>query len=407
MANVLQSPIGFQPRPVNHAPSPFGFGFGLSSPSSAIFSPGWQQAAPTANQFSPFQNHISNYPQPVPLRSAKRRHEPEEASDESMDQSPGPERRIKRAPPKRARVAPAEAPKDEKNAKENKAPGQEDNDVDLGVLLASLPPQSLLPLLNSLIKAQPTLKSIILPLIPRPTVEVALHALSASAKKLKDAYPYSNSSSFSASSFGVGSSTNKVSVFGGSGATFGKSVFGHSQHGQGLTSFAPSSGGGMRDDYIISRLRPHITEFAAACMSYLPYFSYVPAPAEISNGPHSTTLRALHMDKSQPAETFLFLSALTTHLLSQPPLALASLVLLLLDRLIKEWNAWVDRVDTVVNREGGMFGNETVTTWARSLDDFASSKDERCAAAMRSVRDIWVTKVGWLVGRTMQHAMET
>ncbi|KAK0245577.1 hypothetical protein EDD85DRAFT_801520 [Armillaria nabsnona] len=398
MANVLQSPIGFQPRPVNHAPSPFGFGFGLSSPSSAMFSPGWQQAAPTANQFSPFQNHSSNHPQPVPLRSAKRRHEPEEASDESMDQSPGPERRIKRAPPKRARVVPAEAPKDEKNAKENKAPGQEDNDVDLGVLLASLPPQSLLPLLNSLIKAQPTLKSIILPLIPRPTVQVALNALSDSAKKLKDAYPYSNGSSF-----GAGSSNNKVSVFGGSGATFGKSVFGHSQHGQGPTSFVPSSGGGggMRDDYIVSRLRPHITEFAAACMSYLPYFSYA---AESSN---ATTLRALHKDKSQPAETFLFLSALTTHLLSQPPLALASLVPLLLDRLIKEWNAWVDRVDAVVNREGGMFGSETVSTWARSLDDFAGSKDERCAAAMRSVRDTWVAKVGWLVGRTMQHAMET
>ncbi len=69
-----------------------------------------------------------------------------------------------------------------------------------------------------------------------------------------------------------------------------------------------------------SRLRPHITEFAAACMSYLPYFSYA---AESSN---ATTLRAQHKDKSQPAETFLFLSALTTHLLSQPPLALASLV---------------------------------------------------------------------------------
>ncbi|KAG7450602.1 uncharacterized protein BT62DRAFT_927884 [Guyanagaster necrorhizus] len=402
MTNVLQSPIGFQPRPVNHAPSPFGFGFGLSSPSSAMFSPGWQQAAPTANQFSPSQNHNSNHPQPMPLRSAKRRHEPEEASDESMDQSPGPERRIKRASPKRARVVSAEGPKDEK--KENKAPGQEDNDVDLGVLLASLPPQSLLPLLNSLIKAQPTLKSIILPLIPRPTVEVALHALSDSAKKLKDAYPYSNSSSLLG--FGV---SNKVSVFGGSGATFGKSVFGHSQHGQGPTSFSPSSGGGMRDDYIVSRLRPHITEFAAACMSYLPYFSYLPASAEPSNAlqqSHSTTLRVLHKDKSQPAETFLFLSALTTHFLSQPPLALASLVPLLLDRLIKEWNAWVDRVDIVVNREGGMFGSETVTTWARNLDDFAGSKDERCAAAMRLVRDTWVAKVGWLVGRTMQHAME-
>ncbi|KAK0478236.1 hypothetical protein IW261DRAFT_1482482 [Armillaria novae-zelandiae] len=376
MANVLQSPIGFQPRPVNHAPSPFGFGFGLSSPSSAMFSPGWQQAAPTASQFSPFQNHSSNHPQPVPLRSAKRRHEPEEASDESMDQSPGPERRIKRAPPKRARVVPAEASKDEKNAKENKAPGQEDNDVDLGVLLASLPPQSLLPLLNSLIKAQPTLKSIILPLIPRPTVQVALNALSDSAKKLKDAYPYSNGSSF-----GAGPSNNKVSVFGGSGATFGKSVFGHSQHSQGPTSFVPSSGGGMRDDYIVSRLRPHITEFAAACMSYLPYFSYA---AESSN---ATTLRALHKDKSQASRDIL------------PPLALASLVPLLLDRLIKEWNAWVDRVDAVVNREGGMFGSETTT--------FAGSKDERCAVAMRSVRDTWVAKVGWLVGRTMQHAMET
>lgn len=87
-----------------------------------------------------------------------------------------------------------------------------------------------------------------------------------------------------------------------------------------------------------------------------------------------------------------------THLLSQPPLTQSSLAPLLLPRLLEEWKAWVDRVDEVVNREGGMFGQEEVRNWERGLDDFAAAKGYGLEA-MKEVRDRWVLKVGWLVGR--------
>jgi hypothetical protein len=93
-------------------------------------------------------------------------------------------------------------------------------------------------------------------------------------------------------------------------------------------------------------------------------------------------------------------------MLSQAPLTQSSLVPLLLPRLSEEWNAWVNRVDEIVNREGGMFGRETVHSWERALDDLADRKDVEGARLLRSVRDSWVSKVGWLVGRTVQHPME-
>lgn len=260
--------------------------------------------------------------------------------------------------------------------------------------VASLPPQSLLPLLTSLLNAQPALKSIILPLIPRPTLETAIQALAQSAKKLRDAYPYSNISAFSQSgpstSFGVGRTSNQP-------------TFPNPHHGN----------GGMRDSYIVSRLRPHISEFVSACMSYLPYFSHIPVSpttgashSNSSSQSHSATLQVLHKDKFHPSETFIFLSAVTNHLLSQPVLTQSSLAPLLLPRLSEEWIAWVDRVDEVVNRQGGMFGSETVRSWERGLDEFVDNKGPEAAAVLRAVRDRWVTKVGWLVGRIVQHPMD-
>jgi Cut8, nuclear proteasome tether protein len=344
----------------------------------------------------------------------KRRHEPEDdqdrsnARDDAMDRSPTPER-VKKGPPKKARVIPDGNQRDAKISKENKAPspdGSDNNDVDVGVLLgmstvllkikrvlilillASLPPQSLLPLLTSLLRAQPSLKSTIISLIPRPTLETAIEALNISAKKLRDAYPYSNIPPFSQ----PGPSTT----------TFG---FG--------SGFGNRSNGGMRESYIISRLRPRINEFVAACMSYLPYFSYIPAsasqPSSVSgiNSPqsHSAIIQSQQKDASHPSEVFLFLSALTSHVFSQPPLAQSSLGPLLLPRLSEEWKAWVNRVDEVVNRQGGMFGSETVRGWERDLDQFAELKEPEWGNVMREVRNMWVAKVGWLVGR-VGHAME-
>ncbi|KAJ7487520.1 hypothetical protein B0H11DRAFT_1805110 [Mycena galericulata] len=372
MANVLPS-IDFHPRPVNHAPSQFGFGFGLGG--SVVAAPAWQSST------NPFHQLSSFHQQQPAIRVNKRRHEDDEQTvsrDHSMDRSPTPER-PKRAAPKRARVAPSgeSGSRDEKDTKENKAPsGADDNDVDVGVLLASLPSQSLLPLLTSLVSAQPSLKSAILRLIPRPTLDTALQALSLSARKLREAYPYSSSAQpVSPAGFGFG---NNRQAF---------SAFGRTHH---VPQPQSPSSGGMRDSYILSRLRPHIVEFVAACVSYMPYFSYVAPPSQSTS--------TAHTHSTTPSETYLFLSALTEHLFSQPALTQSSLAPLLIPRISEEWKAWVAKVDVMVNQDGGMFAGDTVKSWEHGLDAFADARGEG-ADMMRSVRDLWISKVGWLVSR--------
>ncbi|KIJ21824.1 hypothetical protein PAXINDRAFT_165201 [Paxillus involutus ATCC 200175] len=409
MANVVYPPIDFLHNPANHPPSRFGFGFGLSGNSSLgtgrqpVFTPGHTQPA----AFQQLTSHM-NLPPPI-HRVQKRRYEPEDDAESSrhggrdvtMDRSPTPER-PKRGPPKRAKVVLHGDPKDDQSCKENKSL-EADSDVDVGVLLASLPPQSLLPLLNSLISAQPSLKSLILPLIPRPTLDTAIQTLEQSAKKLRDAYPYSNAPSFSSASattsFGFGFSSQR--------AGFAGSMDDYQRNS------GTGDGSGMRESYVLSRLRPHIHEFVSACMSYVPYFSYVTGTegtfqhqSESWSRSHSTALQLQHKDKSHPSETFVFLSALTAHITSQPPLTQGSLAPLLLPRVSKEWDAWIDRIDEVVNREGGMFGGETVRTWEKTLDEFAETRGPEGWGVMREVRNRWVTKVGWLGGRNVLHPME-
>ncbi|KAJ4486034.1 hypothetical protein J3R30DRAFT_1440778 [Lentinula aciculospora] len=371
MAHVQLSPsIGFHPHSSKDAPG-FGFGLGLGNMSSQSWatSPLHSTQSSSINQLastSLFTNTTH--------RAQKRRHEPEESEnyrqDEVMDRSPTPER-LKRAAPKRLRTVPssdsATSKEDGTSSDPKRVP--EDKDIDIGVLLATLPPQSLLPILTSLIKSQPSLKSAILPLIPRPTVETATQALAESSKKLREAYPYSNSHSFS--------------TFTSSGLGFG---------------FAAGSGSSaMRDSYIQSRLRPHISEFVSTFTSYLPYFSYTSASSQSTSS---------NPTKPHPTEVFFFLSSLTGHVLSQPRLAQNDMEPLLLLRLSEEWNAWVSRVDAAVNQEGGMFGSDTVHGWIQCLDEFAA-KDSQIGHVMRIVRDQWIARVGWLVGRTNQQPMES
>ncbi|TFY68370.1 hypothetical protein EVG20_g3590 [Dentipellis fragilis] len=392
MANLIQPQpqLDFHSHPVTHAPSPFGFGFGLSSmarPASAAHS---AFAHPVA-----FQQLASTISQSARPQKRRIEHDDDQDSgmsrhgsrDDAMDRSPTPER-PRRAVPKRARTTPATmatGSKDSDSSKENKDEKAGDQDVDVGVLLASLPPQSLLPLLNSLLQAQPSLKPLILSLIPRPSLETAIQALAQSAKKLRDAYPYSNTPSFSQSAspapfggFGFASTTfnNRPSGFG-----FGNSSMGFGRpsptlHSSGFNtpSGSDSNSGGMREEYIVSRIRPHINDFVSACLSYLPYFSDIPASTSTPSSANTQSTSSLQKDKPQPPETFMFLSALTSHILAQPPLTQASLVPTILPRLLDEWKAWIDRVDEIVNRQGGMFGGETVRGWERSLDEFAEAK---------------------------------
>jgi hypothetical protein len=213
---------------------------------------------------------------------------------------------------------------------------------------ASLPPQSLLPLLTALLNAQPSLKSAILPLIPPPTLETVVQILAHSAKKLRDAYPYSNAATPSGSpspisspttSFGFGSGFGSArpstSVFGSSPLGFGRSAQ-SSMFGQ-LQISHSTNNGGMRDSYILSRLRPHITEFVSTCMSYLPYFSYIPTSPSSSPSSSQTSRLPSPKQKPHPSEAYVLLSALTSHILSQPPLTQTSLAPLLLPRLHTEW----------------------------------------------------------------------
>lgn len=405
MANVVYPQLDFLHNPASHPTSRFGFGFGLSG-SPPFMNPGKQE--PGHKQPVAFQQLTShmNIPQQV-QRVQKRRHEPDEELDSfrqagrdvTMDRSPTPER-PKRAVPKRARVAHPTEANGESNTKESKQRSEEE-DVDVGVLLASLPPQSLLPLLNAMLNAQPSLKSLILPLIPPPTLETAVQTLDHSARKLRDAYPYSSPPTFTPVS-----TTSSLGF--GSGFGSQKSNLNNVDHER-FTSI--TDGSQMRESYVLSRLRPHINDFVSVCMSYVPYFSYIRAAEASANGSgsssrsHSTALQLQHKDKPHPSETFLFLSALTSHVFSQPPLTQSSLAPLLLPRLSQEWTAWIDRIDDVVNREGGMFGGETVRAWERTLDEFADTRGPH-SCVMKEVRDRWVAKVGWLVGRNVQQAMD-
>ena len=158
----------------------------------------------------------------------------------------------------------------------------------------------------------------------------------------------------------------------------------------------------MREEYIVSRLRPHINDFVASFQSYLPYFSQ---RAFNSNSHPSEALHPPRRDRCPPTETFLFLQSLTSHILAQPSLTQATLVPLIFSRLLDEWRVWVEHVNDVVNRQAGMFGGETVRGWERVLDEFAGVKGNGLEA-LREIRDSWITKVGWLVGRVGQTMME-
>lgn len=239
----------------------------------------------------------------------------------------------------------------------------------------------------ALLREQPGLKPVVLSLLPRPTLETALEALALASKTLREAYPYSAPPTIPSSSFGFGTAGNTFAsrrLNTGFGST-GRSL------PQSQSSQSNPNPGGMRESYVISRLRPHISDFASTCYSYLPYFSYLPPP---SNPSLPQVVPAI---KPPAAETFTFLSTLTSQLFSQPQLTQNELCPLITPRLLEEWGAWVNRVDEVVNRQGGMFSAEVARSWERGLDELA----DKGGSGMREIRDRWVAKVGWLVGRRM------
>ncbi|EJD03996.1 uncharacterized protein FOMMEDRAFT_81765 [Fomitiporia mediterranea MF3/22] len=382
MAGIITPHFGFHPAAVDHSPSPLGFAFGLSSAASV---PGWQ---PPGMQTPPFVPSASTFS--GSQKAAQKRRHDDSDHDEAMDRSPTPERRPVR-PMKQMRVRPAESRSQEgaadhgKASKENRsARSDSGDDVDVGMLLASLPPQSLLPILTSLLSTNPSLKPTVLSLIPRPTLDTALNALNQAAKKLVEEYPYSASSqSFTRQSpsisFGFGTSSSTSS--------FGRSTSPGVNHA------------GMRDDYVLSRLRPAISDFVSTVFSYMPYFSFMSDASDLQ--PAATGKEKIY---PHPSETFAYLSAVTNHLINQPPLCQSSLAPLLLPRLLQEWMAWVNRVNEVL-KQGGMIGSGIAESWIEALDRYAEVKIEGVNDNMKyglsDVRNRWISVAGWLVGRNV------
>lgn len=146
MANVLQPNISFHPRPVSHAPSPLGFGFGLNAPgpSSMSTTPAWGSTQPGHTNPAAFHQLASSIAQSASSsKSQKRKLEVDDeveniryptARDHSMDRSPTPER-PKRAAPKRAKIVNADTSIQKDDMKERKNVEVADESVDIGVLL--------------------------------------------------------------------------------------------------------------------------------------------------------------------------------------------------------------------------------------------------------------------------------
>lgn len=220
-----------------------------------------------------------------------------------------------------------------------------------------------------LLQRQPELKQTVLAIIPPPSLETAVHTLADAARKLRDAYPYSHAPtpSFASTSFGFGG---------------GSSLFAASAPAQ------PQRPPANRDEYVLSRLRTPIADFVSTVRSDLSYFSL-----------HQPSTQGATGRVHDPCAIYTYLAALTHHIFSQPPLAVNALCQELQERLVQEWQAWVNRVDSLVNKEGRMYPAFTVQEWANQLDGFAMHTQYPLGQQMKSVRDEWVHRAGWLIGR--------
>jgi hypothetical protein len=248
----------------------------------------------------------------------------------------------------------------------------------LRFLPALLPPQALMPMISSILKQNPSLKPTILSLMPRPSLDSALQALSASAAKLKNAHPYAHPPTVSSLGF---DSSNSQFPF-------------ERRSDNGISMYAPGHHhSGMRDSYVQSRIAPYLAEFTTNVQSVLPFFSLLPLS---SPSPSSSAELKVH-----PSETFTYLAAVTREIIALPHISQAALRATLIPRIMSEWKGWLHRVDQYINQEAGMFGLTTLKTWEQGLDDFAnlSSDSSLGLEYLRQIRDDWVERLGCLVGR--------
>ena len=316
-------------------------------------------------------------------------------------------------------------------------------------------------MIQALLEREPSVTKLLMSVIPRPSAETAREAIVQATKKLRDAVPYSAASSVQRAN-GASTSTSALGLTSAGGNSLGLSSSGSASLGFGTLSLGSSAIGldfgfggsttttttqpsassagssGQRDAYVLSRLRPAIQDFLSTVHAYLPYFSLTVAPVTLSSLQDKPKPALPLKEQPHPNETFIVLSSLTNGLVSLPPNAIAALKeqSTLIEKVVKEWEAWLDHLDTAVNQNGEMFSGEQAKSWIQALDSFAagttassgafgvpsssafggwgssssssfgwgmSSKptgaSESNVPEMKRIRDAWVRRVGWLVGR--------
>lgn len=181
----------------------------------------------------------------------------------------------------------------------------------------------------------------------------------------------SNAASSTSSALGLTSGTDGFGALslntGTSGVDYG---FGF---GSPVPSTFSQGGAGQRDAYVLSRLRPAIQSFVSTVHAYLPYFSMIPAPVSLSSLNNKLAPTKSEETKPHPDEAFTVLATLTNSILSLPSKVVAALneQSTLPERLIKEWKAWVDELDKSVNGTGEMYSRDQASSWINALDSFA------------------------------------
>ncbi|KAL8291900.1 hypothetical protein RQP46_002158 [Phenoliferia psychrophenolica] len=225
------------------------------------------------------------------------------------------------------------------------------NSTDLGKALASLPKESLLTLLTSLLTSQPALRPTVAALLPPPTLPTTLASLHTLERAVLAALP---------------------------------------------------AGHDLREDYVWGRVRVSLEDYTSSAKSFLTTFCAPSSPSSTSTPTGGTTEDEI----GHPSTTFAFLYALTSSLRrlevalphSPSPATTRSNPLAghLLPLTINAWHALLTRLN------GRVLSATLLRGWFDRIDelcvDSPGGREGGAKRACEGVRERMRRELGWLIG---------
>ncbi|WVQ97557.1 hypothetical protein IAU59_004671 [Kwoniella sp. CBS 9459] len=201
--------------------------------------------------------------------------------------------------------------------------------LDVGILLASLPASAHLPILLQLLRAHPDLSTEVLPHIPQPDLRTCVKELQSIFDRVQK----------------VAGPVNIAAGFGS----------------------AETSASQIAESRRWERSREEVDVFCRTASTYIRYFTK-PSPNQ------SLDLQSL----------FVFFYPLTNQLYYLlrliPSSSTSNTVLDLAKLILSSWTTWVDSLSREVNGSGGMYPHSVVTQWADALDQLTSGNSANHSA---------------------------